>query len=110
MDIVLEISKGGREILRTRGEGVQKPENFADVLNRSPIPVLRLLYHPQPIAHPNDMAAISAHVRLIIRGNLVGGEKLLMVPVRSVVSSNFDDHFPAAIPLLKSSRWISGIK
>ena len=34
-DIVLEISKGGCVILRTRGEGVQKPEISADVLNGS---------------------------------------------------------------------------
>ena len=36
-DIVLEISKGGCVILRTRGEGVQKPEISADVLNGSPL-------------------------------------------------------------------------
>ena len=36
--IVLEISKGGCVILRTRGgEGVQKPEISADVLNGSPL-------------------------------------------------------------------------
>ena len=55
------------------------------------------------------MVPIRAHVRLLILGNLVGGEELVMVPVRGVISSNFDHHFPTAIPLLKSSRLISGI-
>ena len=31
-DIVLEVSRGGSVNLQTRGEGVQKPKIFADVL------------------------------------------------------------------------------
>ena len=36
-DIVIKLSKGGCVNLRTRGEGVQKSENFADVICVSPL-------------------------------------------------------------------------
>ena len=36
-DKVIKLSKGGCVNLRTRGEGVQKSENFADVICVSPL-------------------------------------------------------------------------
>ena len=36
-DIVLELSKGGSVNLQTRGEGVQKPKNTADILYGNPL-------------------------------------------------------------------------
>ena len=38
-DIVIKLSKGGCVNLRTRGEGVQKSENFADVICVSPLSI-----------------------------------------------------------------------
>ena len=53
------------------------------------------------------MPPISTHVGLLVLRNLVGGEKLVMLPVCSVISSTLYHHLLATVTILNNETYVS---